>query len=236
MAGRRRGPDILRARFTAPRRRPAPLSFMLRQGDEAGCVCGKRPGETSGRGPSDIGGKRRPGHRVSSEVAGRARKRGVPEACRRPSRGWAMRPWLPASRCRWRDGDGERLPVACLRRQSELSGSARTTFPTVFDSGGEGGRGSTALSAGPMTAGLVGSERVRRHPHRRARSAPQCGVSRGPRACRVRVPILADPSPCPAVADRPSVRRPAPNPCYSAASAIGAVASQIVRNSSRRFR
>ena len=31
---------------------------------------------------------------------------------------------------------------------------------------------------------LVGSERVHRHPHRRTRSAPQCGVSRGPRACR----------------------------------------------------
>ena len=55
--------------------------------------------------------------------------------------------------------------------------------------GCEGGRGSAALAAGPMTAGLVGSGRVRRHPHRRARSAPQCGVSRGPRACRVRVPI-----------------------------------------------
>lgn len=36
----------------------------------------------------------------------------------------------------------------------------------------------------------VGSERVRRHPHRRARSAPACGVSRGPRAYRVRVPIM----------------------------------------------
>ena len=40
-----------------------------------------------------------------------------------------------------------------------------------------------------MSLGLVGSERVRRHPHRRDRSAPQCGVSRGPRAYRVRVPI-----------------------------------------------
>jgi hypothetical protein len=35
--------------------------------------------------------------------------------------------------------------------------------------------------------GLVGSERDRRHPHHRARSAPQCGFSRGPRAYRVRV-------------------------------------------------
>ncbi len=43
----------------------------------------------------------------------------------------------------------------------------------------------------PVTAGRVGSERVRRHPHRRARSAPQCGPCRGPRACRVRVPIEA---------------------------------------------
>ena len=38
-------------------------------------------------------------------------------------------------------------------------------------------------------ASLVGSERVRRHPHRRARSGPQSGVSCGPRAYRVRVPI-----------------------------------------------
>ena len=34
--------------------------------------------------------------------------------------------------------------------------------------GDEGGRGPAALAAGPMTAGLVGSGRVRRHPHRRA--------------------------------------------------------------------
>jgi len=34
----------------------------------------------------------------------------------------------------------------------------------------------TSRAAGPMTADLVGSERVRRHPHRRARSAPQCGA------------------------------------------------------------
>src|SRR5690606_32105875 len=40
-----------------------------------------------------------------------------------------------------------------------------------------------------IAASLVGSVRVRRHPHRHARSAPQCGVSHGPRAYRVRVPI-----------------------------------------------
>ena len=44
-------------------------------------------------------------------------------------------------------------------------------------------------AVGETSADLVGSERVRRHPHRRARSAPQCGVSCGPRAYRVRVPI-----------------------------------------------
>ena len=44
-------------------------------------------------------------------------------------------------------------------------------------------------AASPMTADLAGSERVRRHPHHRARSAPLCGVSCGPRAYRVRVPI-----------------------------------------------
>lgn len=48
---------------------------------------------------------------------------------------------------------------------------------------------SDALAVGETSADLVGSERVRRHPHRRARSAPPCGVSRGPRAYRVRVPI-----------------------------------------------
>lgn len=40
-----------------------------------------------------------------------------------------------------------------------------------------------------IAASLVGSVRVRRHPHRHARSAPLCGVSHGPRAYRVRVPI-----------------------------------------------
>ncbi len=45
--------------------------------------------------------------------------------------------------------------------------------------------------AGPMAIGLVGFMRVRRHPHHRARSAPPCGVSRGPRAYRVRVPVVA---------------------------------------------
>ena len=46
-------------------------------------------------------------------------------------------------------------------------------------------------AAGESSASLVGSERVRRHPHRRARSGPQSGVSRGPRAYRVRVPIVS---------------------------------------------
>ena len=36
---------------------------------------------------------------------------------------------------------------------------------------------STSRAIGPMAADLLGSERVRRHPHRRARSAPQCGVA-----------------------------------------------------------
>lgn len=45
-------------------------------------------------------------------------------------------------------------------------------------------------------ASLVGSERVRRHPHCRTRSGPPSGVSCGPRACRVRVPIVSErPSP-----------------------------------------
>ena len=47
----------------------------------------------------------------------------------------------------------------------------------------------TSRAVGPLAADLVGSEPVCRHPHCRARSAPQCGVSRGPRAYRVRVPI-----------------------------------------------
>ena len=37
-----------------------------------------------------------------------------------------------------------------------------------------------------------GPERARRHPHRRARSAPPCGVSRSPRGYQVRVPIRID--------------------------------------------
>ena len=51
-----------------------------------------------------------------------------------------------------------------------------------------GPTGAAGHAAGDMPAGLVGSERVRRHSHHRARSAPRCGVSRGPRAYRVRVP------------------------------------------------
>ncbi len=41
-----------------------------------------------------------------------------------------------------------------------------------------------------MAASLVGFLRVRRPSHRHARSTPACGVSHGPRAYRVRVPIL----------------------------------------------
>ena len=44
--------------------------------------------------------------------------------------------------------------------------------------------------AGESSTSLAGSERVRRHPRRRARSAPKCGVSAGPRAYRVRVPMI----------------------------------------------
>lgn len=44
-------------------------------------------------------------------------------------------------------------------------------------------------AAGLWPPALAGSERVRRQPCRRARSAPACGVSRGPRAYRVRVPV-----------------------------------------------
>lgn len=45
-------------------------------------------------------------------------------------------------------------------------------------------------AAAENSAGLMGSGQDRRHPHHRARSAPLCGVSRGPRACRVRVPFI----------------------------------------------
>ena len=73
--------------------------------------------------------------------------------------------------------------VRPAERSSPRIGPRHT--PGIFTAG----RIPTSRAAGSMTAGLVGSERVRRHPHRRARSAPQCGVSRGPRAYRVRVPI-----------------------------------------------
>lgn len=45
-------------------------------------------------------------------------------------------------------------------------------------------------AASENSTDLTGSERVRRHPRPRNRSAPQCGVSGGPRAYRVRVPIV----------------------------------------------
>ena len=44
-------------------------------------------------------------------------------------------------------------------------------------------------AVGETSSDLVGSARVRRHPHHRARSDPPSGVSCGPRAYRVRVPI-----------------------------------------------
>ena len=69
-----------------------------------------------------------------------------------------------------------------------LGRSVVTTRPSLD----EDGHPSAALAIDPMTADLVGPERVRRHPHRRARSAPPCGVSRGPRAYRIRVPIPSD--------------------------------------------
>jgi hypothetical protein len=44
-------------------------------------------------------------------------------------------------------------------------------------------------AVGETSADLVGSERDRRHPRRCARSGPLSGVSCGPRAYRVWVPI-----------------------------------------------
>ena len=58
-----------------------------------------------------------------------------------------------------------------------------------------------------MSVGLVGFLRDRRHSHRHARSAPSCGVSHGPRAYRVRVPIILPPEP--ALCRSPRSRRSA---------------------------
>lgn len=74
-------------------------------------------------------------------------------------------------------------------------------------------------AVGEISADLVGSERVRRHPHRRARSAPQCGVSCGPRACRVRVPI--------------SSGRPSYSASGGGAEAISVMAWNSAKNSGR---
>ena len=46
-------------------------------------------------------------------------------------------------------------------------------------------------AAGPMMTGLAGSERVRRHLRHRPRSVPHDGVSDGPGAYRVPVPITS---------------------------------------------
>lgn len=51
-------------------------------------------------------------------------------------------------------------------------------------------RSATGHAAGESSAGLAGSGRGRRHSRRRDRSASQCGVSCGRRACRVRVPVI----------------------------------------------
>ena len=73
-------------------------------------------------------------------------------------------------------------------RLQMLGQSVATTRPRLD----EDGRPSAVHAIDPMPADLVGVEWVCRHPHRRARSAPPCGVSRGPRAYRVRVPIPSD--------------------------------------------
>ena len=120
----------------------------------------------------------------------------------REGRGAQGRPAPPSGR------HGPGLPHRAGPRPSAPHGGWRRPSPRYRFAlcRGEGDRGSAAPAAGPMTAGLVGSERVRRHPHRRARSAPQCGVSRGPRACRVRVPIKAGRR------SQPIRRPPAPAP------------------------
>ena len=117
-----------------------------------------------------------------------------------------------------------------------LQTTVRTTIPTVCD---------------PVRRERPRIDRPRGRPYDGRPGGLRTGSppSPPPRSIRPTVrrlprsPRLSGPGPhsgrsvsCPAAPDRPVVRRRAPNLCYSAASAIGAIASQIVRNSSRRFR
>jgi hypothetical protein len=86
-----------------------------------------------------------------------------------------------------------------------------------------------------MAAGLLGSGRVRRHPHHRHRSAPQCGVSGGPRA-------FGSGSPAPAPAGWParsasthrkSDVRARSRPDQRGVSSSSVAADTMARNSSR---
>ena len=109
--------------------------------------------------------------------------------------------------------------------------------------------GATACDAGRRGRPWIGRPRSRPYGGRPGGLRTGSPPSPPPRSIRPTVrrlprsPRLSGPGPhsgrsisCPAAADQPAVRHRAPNPCYSAASAVGAVASQISRNSSRRFR
>jgi hypothetical protein len=87
-------------------------------------------------------------------------------------------------------GVDECLPISKRIKSFSSSISIGTPRPIYSVTRRENGLTRIARPFGRrMTADLVGSERVRRHPHHRACSALQCGFSRGPRAYRVRVPI-----------------------------------------------
>ena len=70
-------------------------------------------------------------------------------------------------------------------RRAEIRDPARSTRPL-----GNAPDEPSSMRRTETSVGLMGSGRGRRHPHRRARSASPCCVSRGPRAYRVRVPIV----------------------------------------------
>ena len=82
--------------------------------------------------------------------------------------------------------DGKKFTGTLLREECGEAGVPTRALPRHAC---EYRRRFAAARPAKTRADLVGSVRVRRHPHRRARSGPQSGVSRGPRAYRVRVPI-----------------------------------------------
>src|SRR3546814_15889860 len=93
----------------------------------------------------------------------------APTCFPRARRSAAQKPRLPQS-------GGDRGPCRSETCRGRAFYADRTRHVPVLATG----RSSTSRAVGPLPTDLAGSARGRRHPRRRARSAPPCSVSRGP--------------------------------------------------------